>query len=385
VLYHPIFSDFGGGEMVAAWTLQVLQESHDTVLWCDQQPDFQRVDARYGTSLAKRPPTVVLGLSRRAKLIQRIWPGPGLLLQNALLIGDLIRLDKSLKPSIWVSTFNETLLPRPGIQYIHFSTTPQNKYAPKEWSWLRRNLWQSAQKLSWWIGSGLNRSVAAPMHRCITNSAWTANSLLERTGQDSLVVHPPVPPFAPGRPWAEREDRVIFLGRWNPTKRMEVAVDIVAQARENGAKNLRLAFVGFWDAEDCVREQVLRHCAGRHWIEWHENLPRDELQELAGNSRYGLHAMLDEHFGIAIAEMMTAGCIVFSHNSGGPAYILGDDRQLYRDVDEGAKRIGDVIASPALQSELHEKARPRGRHYSPSAFCDTMRAEIEAIEDAERK
>jgi glycosyltransferase involved in cell wall biosynthesis len=384
VLYHPIFSDFGGGEMVAAWVLQVLQEDHDTILWCEQQPDFQRVDARYGTSLAKRPPTVVLGLSFRAKLIQRIWPGRGLLLQKAILIGDFLRMKRRSEPRLWISTFNEAFFPCPGIQYIHCPSTLWIKYAPTEWSWLRRKLWARAQKLSWWIGSGSSLSNLPPKHHFISNSTWTANGLRELSGRSSSVVHPPVPPFAPGRPWAEREDRVICLGRWNPTKRMEVAVDIVAQARQNGADKLRLAFVGFWDSEDDAREQVINHCAGFDWIEWHENLARDELEELLGNSRYGLHAMLDEHFGIAIAEMMSAGCIVFSHNSGGPPEILNDDRQLYDDVEEGARIISHTVSSPALQSELHENARPLGLRYSPASFCGSIRAEIETFKKSER-
>jgi glycosyltransferase involved in cell wall biosynthesis len=94
--------------------------------------------------------------------------------------------------------------------------------------------------------------------------------------------------------------------------------------------------------------------------------------------------MLDEHFGIAIAEMMTAGCIVFSHNSGGPPEILNDDRQLYDDVEEGVRIISHTVSSPTLQSELHENARPLGLRYSPASFCGSIRAEIETFKKSER-
>jgi alpha-1,2-mannosyltransferase len=33
-------------------------------------------------------------------------------------------------------------------------------------------------------------------------------------------------------------------------------------------------------------------------------------------SMFGIHTMLDEHFGIAVVEMMAAGLIVVSHESG---------------------------------------------------------------------
>lgn len=366
--------------MVAAWTLKVLQEDHDTILWCNQQPDFQRVDARYGTNLAERPPTVVLGPSRRAKWIQFIWPGKGHLLQNASTLGDLKRLEKRYRASVWMSTFNEAFLPKSGIQYIHWPGMLRVNQSPAEWSWMRRKIWEITQQLAWRVGSGSAPSTALP-HRFLSNSKWTADRLLERADQTSTVVYPPVPPFKPGVPWDERENHVVCLGRWNPLKRMTMAADIVGQARANGATDLRLAFAGFWDATDEERAQILAHCAGLDWIDWHENLERDKLQELVGRSRYGLHAMLDEHFGIAIAEMMTAGCIVFSHNSGGPPDIIGDDRQLYEEVKDGGQKISDLVASPDLQSELHQHARPRGLRYSPASFCDQIRSEIQAFEN----
>ena len=41
-----------------------------------------------------------------------------------------------------------------------------------------------------------------------------------------------------------------------------------------------------------------------------------------------MHTMRDEHFGIAIVEMMASGIIVIAHNSAGPRKdILGSSRQ----------------------------------------------------------
>lgn len=39
---------------------------------------------------------------------------------------------------------------------------------------------------------------------------------------------------------------------------------------------------------------------------------------------FALHTMIDEHFGIAIVELMAAGLITIAHNSGGPGLdIIG--------------------------------------------------------------
>jgi len=381
--YHPPFEDFGGGEMVAAWTLQVLQEEHDTILWCEKMPDFLRIDDRFGTKLSERPPKVSVPAMRWAWL-RMIWPGKGLLLKQSLAVRDLRRIDRRWHPTIWVSTYNEMTMPRPGLQYIHWPDILRNNRlaaTPVGWSWLRRTVWVILQKASLRLGMELGAPSTA--HRSVSNSTWTVKTLSPTGGREVGLIYPPVPPFPPGLPWEQREERVVCLGRWNPTKRMEVVVDIVKRARLAGASNLRLAFAGFWDSTESEREAVMKHCAGLDWIEWHERLNREDLQNLVGSSRYGLHAMFDEHFGIAIAEMMTAGCVVFSHDSGGPPEIVVDRRQVYADEEEGGRILQEVCSSPALQSELYQAARPRGLRFSPELFCDAIRQEIKDCETSQ--
>ena len=60
------------------------------------------------------------------------------------------------------------------------------------------------------------------------------------------------------------------------------------------------------------------------WIEIREDLSRTELNALMGRSRYGVHAMEGEHFGMATAEMIRAGCLVFPHRSGGSVEVVDD-------------------------------------------------------------
>ena len=379
-LYHPPFEDFGGGEMVAAWTLQVLQEEHDTILYCEKTPDFARIDDRFGTKLSDRPPEVVLPSKRWAWLMM-IWPGQGVLMKQSLAVRDLLQIDRRFNPRIWVSTFDDMTMPKPGIQYIHLpDVTHNNRLAapPADWSWLRRTIWVFLQKIS--LKMGMRMAATADAHRSVTNSTWTAKTLRPTGGREVGLIYPPVPPFPPGLPWEQREERVVCVGRWATLKRMDVVVDIVRRARLAGASNLRLAFAGFWDATESEREAVMKNCAGYDWIEWHERLGRKDMQELVGSSRYGLHAMIDEHFGIAVAEMMTAGCVVFAHDSGGPPEILVDRRQVYADAEDGSRILHEVCSSPALQAELHQAARPRGMRFSPEKFCDAMREEIKECE-----
>lgn len=42
-------------------------------------------------------------------------------------------------------------------------------------------------------------------------------------------------------------------------------------------------------------------------VEWHVNVPYNDLKQLLGGAVGGLHTMLDEHFGISVVEYMAAG------------------------------------------------------------------------------
>jgi glycosyltransferase involved in cell wall biosynthesis len=63
--------------------------------------------------------------------------------------------------------------------------------------------------------------------------------------------------------------------------------------------------------------------ANSSWVTLHEDISRGVLAELVARQRYGMHAQIDGDFGMAVAEMLRAGCIPFVHNSGGPPEIVG--------------------------------------------------------------
>jgi alpha-1,2-mannosyltransferase len=48
------------------------------------------------------------------------------------------------------------------------------------------------------------------------------------------------------------------------------------------------------------------------------NLPFGEVKKLFNSAKIGIHTMKDEHFGISIIEMMSAGLITVAHKSAGP-------------------------------------------------------------------
>jgi len=375
VVYHPSFSDLGGGEMVCAWVLQELGKDHEVCVVCCRRPDWVRIDRRFSTSLAARPPAFERIRNYRREM-DRITPGRARFLALALEARALNRIHRRLRPARWVSTFNAVFLPATALQYIHYPERPVVTRAPADWPVWRR-LGFGAMK-SAGMALGLGALVDPLRHRSLANSRWTAAGVVRALGVEAEVVYPPVPAFPEGLGWEKREDRVVSLGRWHPHKRLELAIEIVAGARAAGA-DLRLVLAGFWDPEcpSDYRERLRAMSAGRAWIEWREALPFAELAVLAGSSRYGLHCMEAEHFGIAIAELLTAGCVTLVHDSGGAPEIVGDDRLVYRDAAEGSARLERLAADPVGTRELHAAMRGRGLRFSPEAFCAAFRRAFE--------
>jgi glycosyltransferase involved in cell wall biosynthesis len=375
-IYHPGFQAFAGAELVTAWIMQTLGETHDVALFSEHQPDWSRVDTRFSTRLAARPPRLL-----RPSFASRLLGQKARLLRLSLDQRRLLAFHRAHTPDLWIGGYNETFLPSPGLLYIHHPEVLRLPAASSHWPRWRRHAFTTLQRAS--LAAGLSKAKPPSAHRKLVNSRWTRLAYAAVGGGPSEVLHPPVPPFEPGLPWAQREDRIVMLGRWHPAKRLPLSIEIVAAARRAGAR-VTLALAGFWHATPEARRAIEAAASGLDWIEWHENPSREALLRLAGRSRYGLHAMENEHFGISVAELSTAGCVVLAHDSGGPREIVEDPRLLYHDAADGAAKLLHLLNTPAAAAELHARARPRGLRFSPEAFALRFREAAGLIPATER-
>jgi len=155
---------------------------------------------------------------------------------------------------------------------------------------------------------------------------------------------------------------------------MTWVIDMLAGVRHQTGRDVRLHLVGpryIKVSDEGTYYRVLRNLveANSTWVFLHEDLPKSDLFRLLGNTRYGIHAQIDEHFGIAPAEMVTAGCITFVHNSGGQVEIVGRQEQLiFTSEEEAAMKISRVLSDPGLQASLRAALEPRRTIFSTSRF-----------------
>lgn len=373
VLYHPSFRDFAGAELVAAWIMQTLQATHRPVVWAMNHPDWRKIDRRFGTNLCSSPPQA-LSHSRGQRLLAAGLRKRGTLLLDALIQRQLQHFHRRHPSSLWLGTYNESPLPAPGWLYLHHPERMRRPRADPNWSWLRKRLYAAREIVADQVG--FNAAVPPVQHRKLANSRWTQQAYAAIGGGESQVVYPPVPPFAEGLPWTRRQDRVVLLGRWAIKKGLLRAIEIVSRVRASGVP-LTLALAGFWHCSPEDRRLIETAAADKPWITWHENCSRDQLMQLAGTSRYGLHAMEGEHFGIAVAELLTAGCILLVPQNGGPAEIVDDPRQIYTTTGEAVEKLTAIYHSTDWQHKMHARARQQGLRFSPDHFSRALRAALE--------
>ena len=157
----------------------------------------------------------------------------------------------------------------------------------------------------------------------------------------------------------------------HPVKRWEMAVEIIELARSRGV-DIGLTLVNQPDHVDYGRK-IAEMAASRPWFRLLTGITRQELAAEVAHHRYGIHTMEDEHFGIAVAEMVRAGCIPLVHDSGGPVEIVGGHSELrFRSVEEGAAALRAVMEDGTLQGRLRIALAQQRERFSVEAFCESL-------------
>jgi glycosyltransferase involved in cell wall biosynthesis len=374
---HPRVTASGGGNAVAAWTLQALREHCDLSLATLQPLDYEAINRSWGTSLREGDFRVHLAPARYLCLL-RSFPTPGALLEACLTVRLAQNLDRLRHYDVLWSTQNEMDFGRRGIHYVHhpwvYLPRPKDElrwyhYVPGSLHLYR----QLCRRISRGTNAGLRRNLS------IANSTFIAYRIRQVHGVDSVIVFPPVTSDFPDTSWEHRESALVAVGRLNGCKRWEMAVQIVEELRRRGY-DLALTLIGHRD--DAEYERRLQQLAAtRPWFRLRLNLTRDELKIALVSHRYGIHTMENEHFGMGPAEIVRAGCLLFAHNSGGPVEIVrGESRLLFDDVTDAADKIERVISNAALETELRTGLEARRTLFTAETFCAALREIVDRFE-----
>lgn len=158
-------------------------------------------------------------------------------------------------------------------------------------------------------------------------------------------------------------------------------VDIVRRLRQAG-HDLRLVICGKRTDPAYEREVARAVAEAGPWAELHLDLDRTALVALMARSRYGLHTMIDEHFGIAVAELVRMGCVTFVHDSGGAREIVADPRLCFTTEEQAVDRIAACRDVPDLAEDLRRHLAHRAALYGTAPFVEGLMAACRRLRTA---
>lgn len=370
-LFHPHLG-FGGSEAAVLWTMQALRGDYDLTLISAGPVDLRRLNQYYGTALG-------WGDFSHRRIPMPSWLGGSG--KFAALRGRFSQRYVQQVASefdILIGLYGPIDCGRPCIQrVVDFSFV-------EEW---RLELHPTfRQWKAWFYGPTLIRRAylklcnrispinPASWKRNITvaNSAWTAGRLRERFDIASRVLYSPVAIDAPPVPYTSRENGFIYLGRISPEKSAHSAIEILRQVRERG-HDIHLHILGGFDRSDYANRVRRLAEKFREWVFLEGWTFRERKAQLLAGHRFGINTCANEAFGIAVAEMVQAGCIVFVPNGGGQAEIANHPLLTYQNVPDGVEKICSVLNQEAEQAMLREHLRRGSSRFSAQTFMDGTR------------
>jgi len=371
LVIDPGLNKPGGGTCVAAHALQALREDFEVTLLSWHPVDFGPVNAAFGTTLDpadfrfKRVPD----WWRRGHRMTRL---PLALLCGSLLQRTARKLLRREHFDLVVSTTNEIAVGVRAIQYVHY---PWNYYPrpDADYRWYQfRPLLRLYRSLAIAInGGGANEEIAA--NETLVNSAWTGRRFEQWYGAPVHVLYPPVPIDREPLAWAERADSFACVGRMSPEKNVEGVIDILAEVRRRGHR-VSLLICGQRQVPAYERRILALASEHRDWITIALDVPRAELIERVARCRFGIHGMVGEHFGIAVAEMVRLGCVCFAPADGGPAEILGGEPALlYVSRQDAVEKICRLLEDPGALTPVRARLQARAALFSAERFTTELR------------
>jgi glycosyltransferase involved in cell wall biosynthesis len=361
LLVHPDLNPPGGGNGVAARTIQSLREAHDVTLVAWVPPHLRGVNEFFGTSLRASDFRLRLIPWPLRLAVDRL-PVRGALLRNSVMARWARWLLARQSFDVAMTTQNEMNFGRRGIQYVHYpeglwprddgELLPVHRAHPRAVAWYRR--------LSVGIGGATKDGVSRNL--TLVNSNWTGERFRALYGGTTRTVYPPVDAVAPEVAFDERSDEFVCIGRFVEGKRLETVIEIIARVRERHP-SVRLHIVGSPTEPLSYSDAfVARASKLGAWLTLHQDLPRRDLMKLVSRCRFGIHGMPEEHFGMAVAEMQRTGAVVFVPRGGGQVEIVGsDERLVYDGVADAVAKIDAIVTDePLRRSVLAAVAARRG-------------------------
>ena len=374
-VFHPRVG-FGGSEAVAMWALEALKREFDVSIVTTNAVDLAALNSFYGTAV--REGEVKVRLLPIPRMLSGIRSGAairGALFQSAI-------RQVACEYDVLISAYNLSDFGVPAIHLLDLSWDEElrTRFAesPRGFEGLFHRV-APVRAIYLWLGRRMSnpsgRDLFSGEDVLLAYSGWIASVIERKHGLRCGVLYPPVPGGFADAPFESRNDDFACIGRISEEKRLERVFEILGKVRARGYQ-VRLRMIGDLGTNKYARKiQALAHRLP--WVIPEGSVSEQRKQEILSSCRYGIHGAEGEGFGIAVAEMVKAGCIPFTPVEGGPAEILSHEALLYRDDDDAVEKICAVLNRPALRASLLEHLRRQAEKFSAENFMRDLRAVVD--------
>jgi D-inositol-3-phosphate glycosyltransferase len=163
---------------------------------------------------------------------------------------------------------------------------------------------------------------------------------------------------------------VLFAGRIQPLKGLDVAVDAIALARD---QSLQLVAIGGPSGSEGPAEmrrlkEQARTLGVAHRVHFIPPVPRDQLVVFYQAADAVIVPSRSESFGLVAAEAQSCGIPVIAAAVGGLPYIIEDGKSGIlvegHDPVDYAKALDQILDDPAFAAELREGAIAHAERFS---------------------
>jgi glycosyltransferase involved in cell wall biosynthesis len=211
----------------------------------------------------------------------------------------------------------------------------------------------------------------------VANSRFTAAWVRRRWHREPVVIHPAVQRIPP----LPKLPIIAAVGRFAGGPRGKYQLEMVEAFREisGRAKDWRLHLCGFAQAPEYVER--VRRAARDLPVALHLNAARADVEGLLGRASIFWHATgVDfseeenpdymEHFGISVAEAMSAGCVPVVVGRGGLPEVVGARLAAWtwQTWPECITRTKELVSSPSLLAAASHLAQNQAAAFDSDRF-----------------
>jgi alpha-1,2-mannosyltransferase len=342
--FHPYCNAGGGGERVLWQAVKDTLKRDETgqVIIYTGDTDAAKKDILSNALdkfdiLIDETRVDLIYLKGRWLVDSKTWPVLTLLGQA---IGSMMLAFEAInkfQPDVWVDTMGYPFsypvvwfwLPIPIVTYTHFPVISKDMLNKLNYSpggirqWLKFLYWSGFMIVYTIIGNFVDIG--------ITNSTWTYNhiSSIWKNNKNVKIIYPPcsteklVEESLLNK--GERSNDIVVLAQFRPEKRHDLVIEEFSKyLSKKPANPLNLILVGsIRNDQDKLYVKSLEELAKKVSIPEDKvtfvlNAPFSKVTEILNKATFGLNAMWNEHFGIAVVEYMANGLIPVVHASAGP-------------------------------------------------------------------